>query len=460
MSFFKAYDMRGTFGKDFDLDTVYRIGRWMPSVLGAENFLIGRDMRLSSEAMRNALCDGLTEAGANVDDMGICTTPMVYFFTAEKKYGASVQITASHNPAGDNGMKVSGRNAIPVGGETGLGLIQERVATGKLLEPAPKRGKVRKVDFLDEYIGWMKQRGLNFSGVNFAVDCSNGASCILARRLFETGDDLFSRRTLFLNETLDGSFPGHEPNPLLDSARTQIAQTVRENGLDCGLIFDGDADRVMFVDENGAFVQPDYLIPKIAEGFLAGEPGATVIHDIRTSRGAIEALRQAGAKTIMGKVGHAFAKLLLRDSGAVCGGELAGHYYFREFFNCDSGVLAALHVLDAFARAKEKGTSFSRWMAPVMKYPTTGERNFTVEDKEAAVEAAKDKLVEQFGAPESCADFDGVRLEYGNGWVNIRRSNTEPYLRVIAEGKDETERDKLFDTVVGAITPYLRNENA
>lgn len=460
MSFFKAYDMRGTFGRDFNLDTVYRIGRWMPSVLRAQKFLIGRDIRLSSQAIRNALCDGLNDAGADVDDMGLSTTPMVYFFTARKKYDASVQITASHNPAGDNGMKVSSRGALPVGGDTGLKDIEARILSGKLLERAPRRGVTRCVDFFDEYVQWMKSLGLNFNGVNFAVDCSNGASCKLTKSLLNSDADLFSRRTVFINDTPDGSFPGHEPNPLLDSARVQINQTVRENKLDCGLIFDGDADRVMVVDENGNFIQPDYLIPKIAEYFLALQPGSSVIHDIRTSRGAIEALHAAGAKTIMGKVGHAFAKLLLRDSGSVFGGELAGHYYFRDFYNCDSAMLAALHILSAFARAKERGLTFSQWMAPVMRYPTTGEVNFTIEDKSAAVEAATSAILQKFGEPQSRADFDGVRLEYDIGWVNIRQSNTEPYLRVIAEGRDKNARDELAGTVIAAITPYLQENDA
>jgi phosphomannomutase len=253
---------------------------------------------------------------------------------------------------------------------------------------------------------------------------------ILAKELFPGA--------IIVNDVLDGNFPAHSPNPLKAEAREQAAALVREHSLDCAVIFDGDADRCMFLDERGEFVQPDYLIPVVARGaaMMAGESlkGGTIIHDVRTSRGAIAAIEAAGAKALMVPVGHAFAKPALRESGAICGGELAGHYYFRDFHCCDSGVLAALTVLGEVARAKREGRTFSEMMAPVCSaYANSGELNFKVEDKDAAV--ARILAAAKSGFPEeiSRSVIDGVRVEYTDGWFNVRKSNTEPYLRLIVE---------------------------
>ena len=443
MSFFKAYDMRGVFGLDFDLETVYRIGRWLPGLLGARRMLVGRDIRLSSVAMRDALCRGLVESGCQVDDMGLATTPMVYFFTAREGYDASVQITASHNPPGDNGMKVSRAGAAPVGYDTGLSELETRVKSGTLPPAASVAGMLRPVSYRDAFVRWLQARRADLSGLRFAVDCSDGMAGLIIR-------DVLGAGPVYLNDTPDGNFPHHAPNPLETENCRQLMEAVTLQKLDAGVIFDGDADRVMFVDERGAFVQPDTLIPVIARAFLAREPGATVIHDIRTSRGVIEALQADGAKTVMGKVGHAFAKVALRETGAVCGGELAGHYYFRDFFNCDSGEWAALLVLAALAEAKRQGCSFSALVAPICRYANSGEMNYRISDKDGAIAAVLAAL-EGFGAPQARYDFDGVRIEYAAWWLNIRKSNTEPYLRLVVEARDAAmlaERKTLLEAVL------------
>jgi len=447
MSFFKAYDMRGELGTDFDLGTVYRIGRWLPAVLGARRMLVGRDARLSSGDIRDALCRGLTESGCAVDDMGLATTPMVYFFTAQQGYDASVQITASHNPANHNGMKVSRARAIPVGYDTGLAELERRVASGALPPPAGAPGRCVTVAYRDAFVQWLRAYRGDLAGLRFAVDCSDGVAGLVVR-------DLLGEGPVYLNDVPDGRFPHHSPNPLEAESRAQVSEAVRSQSLDAGVIFDGDGDRVMFVDETGAFVQPDYLIPVIARRFLAREPGAKVIHDIRTSRGAIEALLADGAKPIMGKVGHAFAKVALRETGAVCGGELAGHYYFRDFFCCDSGELAALLVLGALAEAKRRGVSFSALMAPIRKYANSGERNFRIADKDGAIKAVLAAL-ERLGPPQAREDFDGVRLEYADGWVNLRKSNTEPYLRMIVEARDAAVLAERLTLLEGALAPFV-----
>ncbi len=442
MGFFKAYDMRGTFGADFDLDTVYRVGRELPGVIGAKKFLIGRDCRQTSPAIAATLQKGLADAGAEVTDLGLATTPMVYFFTAEDDFDASVMITASHNPPTDNGLKVSKRGALPVGYESGLAEVERRVkATCGTVPDVPVVPDVPALPppsaRLARYVAWLRAHALPIENLKVAVDCSDGMASILAHELFPGA--------VFINDKPDGAFPHHSPNPLLAASREQLAAVVREQGLDCGVIFDGDADRCMFVDEKGAFIQPDYLIPVLASTYH--EPGATVIHDVRT----IEAIRAQGATPVIGKVGHAYAKVLLREVKAVCGGELAGHYYFRDFHGCDSGELAALRILGAFADAKARGQTVSAFMAPLLdKYANSGEVNFKVEDKPAAIarvlEAAKGL------APETGrTTIDGYRLEYDAGWVCVRQSNTEPYLRLIVECDTRARLDDWLARLTAAI---------
>lgn len=298
------------------------------------------------------------------------------------------------------------------------------------------------MDYVSRYIGWMKERSPDFGNLDFAVDCSCGMASLLVHGLFP--------EARIVNDVPDGGFPAHSPNPLKAEAREQISSLVRENALDCGVIFDGDADRCMFVDENGAFVQCDYLIPVVARGVMRGASleGETVIHDVRTSRGAVEAIEEAGAKALMVPVGHAFAKPALRKCGGVCGGELAGHYYFREFNCCDSGVLAAICILGEIAAAKRRGIPFSRMMEPISgRYANSGELNYRIEDKDAALARVLAAARGNFGEERSRSDLDGVRVEYGEGWFNIRKSNTEPYLRMIIEC-DTHERLRSWRSVL------------
>ena len=441
MGFFKAYDMRGTFGVDFNLDTVRKIGRALPQVVGGRKWLVGRDCRLTSESVRDALVEGLTAAGVEVTDLGLVTTPMVYFFTVMENFDGSVMITASHNPPSDNGLKVSRKGGLPVGYDSGLkeveALCAKDVGCFHASDAAPVT-QLPHAEALSRYTDWMLEHGGNLAGLKFAVDCSDGSAGILAKRLFPGA--------VVLNELPDGRFPHHSPNPLKAEAREQLSAVVREQGLDCGVIFDGDADRAMFVDEKGSFIQPDYLIPVLAETF--GERG-TVIHDVRTSRAAIERLNAAGFTPVMGKVGHAFAKVLLRETGAICGGELAGHYYFRDFVYCDSGELSALRILSAFAAAKRQGQSVSALMAPLLgKYANSGEINFKVDDKSAAI-ARVLTVAKTLAMETGRSEIDGYRIEYAEGWISVRQSNTEPLLRLIVEC-DTQERMKTWLSALSA----------
>ena len=313
----------------------------------------------------------------------------------------------------------------------------------------------RMKDRIKSYVEWMKEHSsfyTHHSSFKYAVDCSNGMASLLVHELFPDA--------IVINDTLDGTFPNHSPNPLKSEAREQIAALVREQKLDCGVIFDGDADRCMFVDEKGDFVQPDYLIPIVARATLStsqpldlstSQP-LKIIHDVRTSRGAIEELRRMGCEPVMVPVGHAFAKPTLRKVGAVCGGELAGHYYFSEFFGCDSGVLAALRILGEVAKAKAEGKTFSEMMRPISGiYANSGEMNFKVEDKDAAIARVLKTAKEHLPRELSRSEIDGIRVEYADGWVNIRKSNTEPYLRLIVECDTEDRLAQWTDILKSAI---------
>jgi phosphomannomutase len=293
--------------------------------------------------------------------------------------------------------------------------------------------------------------GLIPSSLKYAVDCSNGMSSLLVHELFPGA--------VVINDVLDGRFPNHSPNPLKADAREQLAGLVREKSLDFGIIFDCDADRAMFVDERGEFIQPDYLTPFVAEATFSSlgiNPEAqSVIYDVRTSRGAIETLAEMGCKGVMVPVGHAFAKPILRETGAVCGGELAGHYYFKEFFGCDSGVLAALRILQSVAKASAEGKSASAMVAKVnSRYANSGELNFKVDDKDAAIARAIDVASRELPAEISRSEMDGVRIEYAAGWINIRKSNTEPYLRLIVEADTKERLDAWLGVLRRAIEVY------
>ncbi len=447
MSAFKAYDIRGVFARDWDEQTAYAIGRVLPGLLGAKRILVGRDCRVSSEAIRDAVCRGLTEAGADVDDMGLATTPMVYFFTAEDGYDASIQITASHNPPEYNGMKVSRAGAVPVGYDTGLAELEKVVKSGELPACVSWAGVVRQVENTARFVAWLKERAGDWSGLRFAVDCSDGMAGLFVKQVL-------GEEPTYINSVPDGRFPHHPPNPLVPENCAQLAEVVRREGCDLGVIFDGDADRVMFVDERGVFIQPDYLIPVIAGELPGVQPGDLVVHDVRTSRGVSESLREMGLVPYMWKVGHAFAKRKLRETGAIFGGELAGHYYFREFACCDSGELAALRVLSAAAKLKRRGVTLSARIAEIARYANSGELNFTIEDKDGASAALCKALVERFGEPAQRFDFDGVRLEWRDWWVSIRKSNTEPYLRLIAEAQGDGLLADVLSVAKGVLKEF------
>jgi phosphomannomutase len=445
MKAFKAYDIRGVYTRDFDKDDVYRIGFFLPRLLGADKVLVGRDVRASSEEVFEALCQGINDAGADVHDMGLATTPMVYFGTARFGFDASVQITASHNPKEYNGLKVSRTGALPVGYYSGLSDLEKMVENEKV-EPGVKKGRVISIDVKSAYLDFMKKYvPSGIENLSLSVDCSNGMAGLLIR-------DLLGNSPHYLFEEPDGNFPNHAPNPLEEENVAALKDAVKKNKSDLGIIFDGDADRVMFVDEKGSFIPPDLIIGVLGRYFLREEKG-NVLQDIRTSRSVSEYVEKLGGTPHMWKVGHAFAKLKMRELKAIFGGELAGHYYFRDFYNCDSGVLAALLVLGVAADWKSQGGCFSGLIDEIRTYANSGEINFHIEDKEGAMEALKKHFL-SLETPERILDFDGYRIEYHDWWFNVRPSNTEPYLRLVVEARTEEELELRLEELKSVLARF------
>ena len=431
MGAFHAYDIRGVYGVDFDAKTAYKVGYFLPELLSADKVLVGRDCRLSSDEIHRNLIAGITDAGADVYDLGLSTTPMVYFGTARYGFEASVQITASHNPAEYNGMKVSSANALPVGLDNGLGQIRDWIDTGRECPVCDRRGQVHEMDIRKEYVEFLLGYKEDLSGLKIAMDLSNGMSSLLAK-------DIFGDAPEYIFDTMDGSFPNHEPNPLVPANVVSLQELVRKVKADIGVIYDGDADRVMFVDENARFVSPDLMIAVLGHYFLEkrGEKGI-VLQDIRSSKAVGEYLEPMGAEMRTWKVGRAFAARKLREIDGVYGGELAGHYYFRDFFYSDSGLLASILILDVVAEMKAKGISLGQLIDRIEKYRNSGEINFRVEDKAGAMDAVRDHFISA-EKPTAYMDFDGYRVEYPDWWFNIRPSNTEPYLRFICEAVSDS----------------------
>lgn len=440
MGAFHAYDIRGVYGVDFDAKTAYKVGYFLPELLSADKVLVGRDCRLSSDEIHRNLIAGITDAGADVYDLGLSTTPMVYFGTARYGFEASVQITASHNPAEYNGMKVSSANALPVGLDNGLGQIRDWIDTGRECPVCDRRGQVHEMDIRKEYVEFLLGYKEDLSGLKIAMDLSNGMSSLLAK-------DIFGDAPEYIFDTMDGSFPNHEPNPLVPANVVPLQELVGKVKADIGVIYDGDADRVMFVDENARFVSPDLMIAVLGHYFLEkrGEKGI-VLQDIRSSKAVGEYLEPMGAEMRTWKVGRAFAARKLREIDGVYGGELAGHYYFRDFFYSDSGLLASILILDVVAEMKAKGISLGQLIDRIEKYRNSGEINFRVEDKAGAMDAVRDHFISA-EKPTAYMDFDGYRVEYPEWWFNIRPSNTEPYLRFICEAVSDSLLKEKVDEV-------------
>ncbi len=448
MSAFKAYDFRGVFGKDFNLDDIYKIGFFLPTLLKTSKVLVGRDMRMSTPDMFSALSKGIIDAGADVYDMGLTTTPMVYYFTAKHHFDASVMITASHNPKEYNGLKVSRTNALPVGFDTGLGELQKMVENKKV-EPVAEKGKIIPYSVKDEYINFLKNYQHDISNLNIAMDCSNGMASILVK-------EIFGNQPTYIFDELDGTFPNHEPNPLEEENVKHIKDLVLKTKADIGVIFDGDADRVMFIDEKGNFIAPDLMIAVLGHYFIKEKDmKGKVIQDIRTSKSVSEYINKLGREVCIWRVGRAFAALKLREIDGAFGGEFAGHYYFRDFYYSDSAFVAALVILKVISDMKRNNISVSELISQIAVYANSGEINFKIEKKLEAMNALKEHFMGKEKAMEFM-DFDGYRIEFPDWWFNVRPSNTEPYLRLLLEAKTQKLLDEKTDEARRILKSFMK----
>lgn len=440
---FKAYDIRGEWNKDLDADIAYKIGYFLKDVIETNKVLVGYDIRLSSGELFASLTRGLNDRGVDVDCIGLSTTPLVYWSTARYGYKASVMITASHNPKNHNGLKISAANAIPVGYDTGLNKLEHLVETGKV-KVVENKGVTRNIEVKDKYLEFLSQYKGDMSNLNIAVDCSNGMSTLFVKKLIEAK---------YINDTADGNFPGHEPNPLEPVNQLQIKKLVKDEGCDIGLLFDGDADRITFIDDKGEFISPDLIIALLGHYFIdEKKQKGIVLQDIRSSRAIAEYLSRFGAEVVTWRVGRAYAALKLRELDGCYGGELAGHYYFRDFFYSDSALMAALIVLRIVAEFKAKGTSVSQIISEISQYRNSGEINFKLSRKQEAMDAVRDHFM-SVEKPERFLDFDGYRLDYSDWWLNIRPSNTEPYLRFLCEAKSQ----KKLDDIISKTTEIVKS---
>jgi len=447
MNAFHAYDIRGIYNEDFNKNDVYAIGYYLPELLNADKVLIGRDVRASSPEIHQFLIQGITDRGADVYDIGLATTPMVYWATAKHHFDASVMITASHNPKQYNGLKISKTNALPVGYDSGLKKLEEMIRSNNPIKTTAIKGKIHSLDIKKEYLAFQKNYLSDISSLNIAIDCSNGMASLLIKEVL--GDSPH-----YIFDTLDGSFPNHEPNPLDLKNIIHLQEKVKETNADIGIIFDGDADRVMFTDENGKFISPDLMIAFMGHYFLEkkGLKGK-VIQDIRSSKAVGEYIAQWNCEMETWRVGRAYAAIKLRKIDGIYGGELAGHYYFKDFYYSDSAILACLIILDILKDFKAKNIRLSEAIAKIKAYENSGEINFRIENKKEVMDKVRD-ITTETEIPIVSYDFDGYRIEFKNWWYNIRPSNTEPYLRLLLEANSKELLEEKTHKIISIIKKY------
>ncbi len=438
---FKAYDVRGVYPAEIDEEGAYAIGRAYVEEFQPKRIAIGRDMRVSGPQMVAALTEGATDGGAEVLDIGQIGTEMLYFAVGSLELDGGITCTASHNPKEYTGFKIVRAGALPVGGDSGLPQVRDRALAG--FGEVARKGSVEKKDiwpaFLERVLSFIDPSAVK--PLRVVVDAANGMGGRMLEPVLERLPQIDAVRCYF---EPDGSFPNHEPNPLLPENREFIVAKVKEEKADLGIAFDGDADRCFFVDETGEFVPGDFVTALFAETFLAKEPGAKIIYDVRASWAVAHTIEQAGGTALMNRVGHAFIKHRMRETGAVFGGEVSGHYYFRDFSRADSGIIPALLMLEYVSKQSKP---LSEILRPYREhYFITGEINTRVSD----VAAKLAELEKHFSAQGKVTHLDGLSVDADDaGWhFNVRPSNTEPLLRLNLEALSpdlmESKRDEVL----------------
>lgn len=434
---FKAYDIRGVYPVDINADIAEAIGRAYIEFTGAKKVVVGRDMRPHSEPLFEGLSRGMLAQGADVIDLGLVSTPMSYFANGTLKADGSVMITASHNPGEWNGFKLCVANAVPISGATGIMEIQ-KIVEAKSWRKSERTGTLSHYDIAPEYGKFLRSFAQMDRKLKVVVDYAN------AMGLYEIAGitDLYDIVPLY--DTLDGTFPNHEANPLHLSTLDAIRAKVREVGADFGAAFDGDADRCGFIDDLGEVIPMDLFTALIAQDILSRGP-ATILYDLRSSRAVPECIEANGGKAIRSRVGHAFIKAQMRENDAVFAGELSGHYYFKQNFTAESQGLAMIMLSNLICK---KNKPVHELVLPLRKYFSSGEINSKVADVKPILDTIRARY-----ADGNMFELDGISSEYPNWWFNVRSSNTEPLLRLIVEADSrelmEAKRDELLKIIRG-----------
>jgi phosphomannomutase len=441
---FKAYDVRGIYPSELDEEGAQAIGRAFVELFEPKQIAVGHDMRITSPAMAEAVIRGASEAGADVLDLGLVGTEMVYFAVGELGLDGGVAVTASHNPKEYTGLKIVRRGALPVGGDSGLLDIRDRAMADLDVSEGQSPGHVRRYDIWDQYV----DRVLSFVDIGairplkLVIDAGNGMGGVMVPPVLERLPQLEVVRYFF---EPDGTFPNHLPNPLLPENREFIISKTLEEHADFGAAFDGDADRCFFVDDSGEFVPGDFATALFAETVLEKDPGAKIIYDVRASWAVPETIERHGGIPLVNRVGHAFIKHRMRQEDAAFGGEVSGHYYFRDFSQADSGVIPFLLMLEIVSK---KGRPLSEILRPFReRYFISGELNTPVPD----VALKLQELKERFGGEGRVSHLDGISVDAEDWHMNVRPSNTEPLLRLNLEARTPERMERKRDEVLAVM---------
>ncbi len=444
-SVFKAYDVRGLYPAEITESLFHQLGRAFVAYLGPGRYAISRDMRLSSPSLTAAFIEGARMQGGTLYDYGLMGTDQMYYAVAADNLDGGAQVTASHNPGQYNGCKMVRREAFPLSGEAGIKEMREMILAGTIPEPPSQPGGVEIRQIMDRYIDHVMSfiDRADIKPFNVVLDAGSGVAGIVAPRLF----DQLPCRTTRLCFEVDGTFPNHEANPLIEENRRDIVERVVAEKADAGIAWDGDADRCFFIDGSGEFVAGDFITALLAEAFLMRQPGATIIYDVRASYAVKDVVARYGGKAVMNRVGHAFIKRRMREEDAIFGGEVTGHYYFRDNFYADNGFIPALLMLDLMSK---KGQSLRDLLAPLReRYFISGEINTKVPNM-AMVDQKIERLAKQYANGHTYR-LDGISAEFDDWHFNVRPSNTEPLLRLNLEGKTpeimEKRRDEILDLI-------------
>jgi phosphomannomutase len=437
-SIFKAYDIRGVVPDDFDADLAWKIGAAFARFTGAPEILVARDMRPTGQALADAFAAGANSQGVNVVDLGLASTDLIYY-AAGRFDAPGAMFTASHNPAQYNGIKLCLAGAAPVGEDTGLREIKAMAETG--IEAASTTGTVTQRNVLSEYAAHV--RGFvdasNLKPLKVVADCANGMGGYVAPEVFKS----MPFDVEYLYPELDGTFPNHPADPIQVENLRDLQAKVREVGADIGLAFDGDADRVFLVDERGEPVSGSLTTALLAKGILEKSPGETILHNAICSKTVAEVVRESGGTPVRTKVGHSFIKQVMKETGAVFGGEHSAHYYFRDNYRADSGLIASVIVLEQLSVS---GSTLSELLQPLDRYAASGEINSEVADTAAVIE----KVADAYSSSEQDR-LDGLTVDAGSWWFNLRPSNTEPLLRLNLEAPTREECDARTAEVLALV---------